>query len=540
MKLGTRPSKQVDFSCLPSRYGGHLQTPSPAGYRNRKQPTPITLLRHQPAPANPLLPLQPLAVNDFNPGMTTPTAKSSFRRQFRRKPNASIPAARHTRPKPMKTPCGMTDQQAIPSQGIKPPLPEPTVRRQPESNRISLCRRQLPRRVGTPAPTPLTNPIAIDTTHPRKHCLALRHPVQGRVTGPILRAPLTNATTIDPTIPPRPCPALRPTQPGHAAGPILRAPLTNATTIDPTIPPRLGPAPLPSQPGQANGKPASTRPTNPTANDATNPQRPCPALRPTRPGHAAGQTAPTRPTNPTANDATNSQSPCQVLRPTQPGHATGPILRAPLTNATVNDAMNPQRPCRVPRPTQPGHAAGKPTPTRPTNPTVNDATNPQRPCRVPRRSQPGHAAGKPAPTRPTNPTANDATNPQKPCPVPRPSQPGHAAGKQTPTRPTNPTANDATNPPTLALNANQMQRATRIGSRPPSTVPIQIATAHGSPQLHPQRRRPARRVLGRRQPPTVQATAPVHLPPNTLTSIQKTPIRREPQSHQLTLPGDLT
>ena len=470
MKLGTRPSKQVDFSCLPSRYGGHLQTPSPAGYRNRKQPTPITLLRHQPAPANPLLPLQPLAVNDFNPGMTTPTAKSSFRRQFRRKPNASIPAARHTRPKPMKTPCGMTDQQAIPSQGIKPPLPEPTVRRQPESNRISLCRRQLPRRVGTPAPTPLTNPIAIDTTHPRKHCLALRHPVQGRVTGPILRAPLTNATT-----------------------------------IDPTIPPRLGPAPLPSQPGQANGKPASTRPTNPTANDATNPQRPCPALRPTRPGHAAGQTAPTRPTNPTANDATNSQSPCQVLRPTQPGHATGPILRAPLTNATVNDAMNPQRPCRVPRPTQPGHAAGKPTPTRPTNPTVNDATNPQ-----------------------------------KPCPVPRPSQPGHAAGKQTPTRPTNPTANDATNPPTLALNANQMQRATRIGSRPPSTVPIQIATAHGSPQLHPQRRRPARRVLGRRQPPTVQATAPVHLPPNTLTSIQKTPIRREPQSHQLTLPGDLT
>ena len=262
--------------------------------------------------------------------MTTPTAKSSFRRQFRRKPNASIPAARHTRPKPMKTPCGMTDQQAIQSQGIKPPLLEPTVRRQPESNRISLCRRQLPRRVGTPAPTPLTNPIAIDTTHPRKHCLALRHPVQGRVTGPILRAPLTNATTIDPTIPPSPCPALRPTQPGHAAG------------------------------------------------------------------------------------------------------------------------------------------------------------------------------------------------------------------KQTPTRPTNPTANDATNPPTLALNANQMQRATRIGSRPPSTVPIQIATAHGSPQLHPQRRRPARRVLGRRQPPTVQATAPVHLPPNTLTSIQKTPIRREPQSHQLTLPGDLT
>ena len=435
MKLGTRPSKQVDFSCLPSRYGGHLQTPSPAGYRNRKQPTPITLLRHQPAPANPLLPLQPLAVNDFNPGMTTPTAKSSFRRQFRRKPNASIPAARHTRPKPMKTPCGMTDQQAIPSQGIKPPLPEPTVRRQPESNRISLCRRQLPRRVGTPAPTPLTNPIAIDTTHPRKHCLALRHPVQGRVTGPILRAPLTNATTIDPTIPPRPCPALRPTQPGHAAGPILRAPLTNATTIDPTIPPRLGPAPLPSQPGQANGKPAPTRPTNPTANDATNPQKPCP---------------------------------------------------------------------------------------------------------VPRPSQPGHAAGKQTRTRPFNPTANDATNPQKPCPVPRPSQPGHVAGKQTPTRPTNPTANNATNPPTLALNANQMQRATRIGSRPPSTVPIQIATAHGSPQLHPQRRRPARRVLGRRQPPTVQATAPVHLPPNTLTSIQKTPIRREPQSHQLTLPDDLT
>ena len=505
MKLGTRPSKQVDFSCLPSRYGGHLQTPSPAGYRNRKQPTPITLLRHQPAPANPLLPLQPLAVNDFNPGMTTPTAKSSFRRQFRRKPNASIPAARHTRPKPMKTPCGMTDQQAIPSQGIKPPLPEPTVRRQPESNRISLCRRQLPRRVGTPAPTPLTNPTANDATKPQRPCPALRPTQPGHAAGkptPILP---TNPTASDATKPQRPCPALRPTQPGHAAGPILRAPLTNATTIDPTIPPRLGPAPLPSQPGQANGKPA-----------------------------------PTRPTNPTANDATNSQSPCQVLRPTQPGHATGPILRAPLTNATVNDAMNPQRPCRVPRPTQPGHAAGKPTPTRPTNPTVNDAMNPQRPCRVPRRSQPGHAAGKPAPTRPTNPTANDATNPQKPCRVPRPSQPGHVAGKPTPTRPTNPTANNATNPPTLALNANQMQRATRIGSRPPSTVPIQIATAHGSPQLHPQRRRPARRVLGRRQPPTVQATAPVHLPPNTLTSIQKTPIRREPQSHQLTLPGDLT